>query len=449
MPKKTIIFPGANPSDSTETPQVANSQQLAGTKNPIRDNFETNLLSELERVLPGLPKKKMSKHQAIQLIQEPFRLATTKTSHEVVNGKPFTNVFSEYYCFNPEINQLDRVRKKHNRYPTVPQRKKKAKEFNDRINALLKSGWSFYVDERRATTECTLHDALNKYLVAIASLRKDTVRSYKSMVVIFQQWLIESRIKHVMGHDFSLPMAMRYLDSRIEKKGIGNNTYNNYRQKLGVAWSWMLQRGYVTTNVFTLVPIKKTEPKLRATYVAEVIRQDIKKYIHTIDSDLYTPLVLAYSCLLRPKELLNLQISCIDLTLQTITVPPEVSKNGKGRTITIPDTVLSYFESLNLEKHPQNWYIVGRKPNVLQPGPRPGHTNTLSERWRKMREFLGLAENIKMYSLRDTGITDLLGAVGIPGTNHQTNHSSLEITSKYFHKPKEAHPDVKEKGVQF
>lgn len=52
-----------------------------------------------------------------------------------------------------------------------------------------------------------------------------------------------------------------------------------------------------------------------------------------------------------------------------------------------------------------------------------------------MREALGLPTTYQFYSLKDTGITEMLEA-GVPAklVKELADHSSLEMTEKYTHK---------------
>jgi len=79
-----------------------------------------------------------------------------------------------------------------------------------------------------------------------------------------------------------------------------------------------------------------------------------------------------------------------------------------------------------------NWLIFSTdyKPDKVQKDSRySGRT------WNNMRKALGFSETYTFYSLKDTGITELLNS-GVPARIVQqlAGHSSIEMTEKYAHK---------------
>lgn len=71
--------------------------------------------------------------------------------------------------------------------------------------------------------------------------------------------------------------------------------------------------------------------------------------------------------------------------------------------------------------------------------------------WSKMREELDLPEEMQLYSLKDTGITDSLES-GIPTIDvmKQAGHHDLRITTRYAnHEDKKLASKTYEKGLRF
>ena len=139
---------------------------------------------------------------------------------------------------------------------------------------------------------------------------------------------------------------------------------------------------------------------------------------------------LCYRCFIRPKEILNLKIENVDYKNKMLTLSPHISKTHRERVIGIPDEIFDYFLSIkNLKKE---LFIFSKK---YKPGGILLNTKDVGYTWAKMRTELNLPTKYQFYSLKDTGITEMLDT-GVPTkiVKELAGHSSLSMTEKYSHK---------------
>jgi integrase len=74
-------------------------------------------------------------------------------------------------------------------------------------------------------------------------------------------------------------------------------------------------------------------------------------------------------------------------------------------------------------------YIVGED---LVPGPCKTSSNTPTNRWNKMRDTMGWTKDKVLYSLRDTGIVQLItDGLDLHFIMRQADHKSIETTNRY------------------
>lgn len=79
--------------------------------------------------------------------------------------------------------------------------------------------------------------------------------------------------------------------------------------------------------------------------------------------------------------------------------------------------------------YPADYYLFSDK---LEPGNRPIGTRWLTEHWQRMSKALKLNKDYTYYSLKDTGITEMLNKkVSNLAVRDQARHSSLAITDVY------------------
>ena len=158
--------------------------------------------------------------------------------------------------------------------------------------------------------------------------------------------------------------------------------------------------------------------------------------------------MLTYYTFIRPKEILMLKKYMINLKNQIIKLPANITKSGKPRTITIPDELKKYLLKIDFNKINDNEYIFSDK---FSPGKKRKDSRYIGKRWTRLREEIGLGKDLQFYSLKDTGIIDMLKSGISPEiVRDQAGHSSLEITNKYIKNYNlSANPEIKEKMNNF
>ena len=78
-----------------------------------------------------------------------------------------------------------------------------------------------------------------------------------------------------------------------------------------------------------------------------------------------------------------------------------------------------------------DYFLIGFNED-LAPDVRAVNKSYFQKSWERMRNATGLPKEMQLYSLRDTGLTDLLHAGVDPLTvQHHADHSSLDIQAIY------------------
>ena len=81
--------------------------------------------------------------------------------------------------------------------------------------------------------------------------------------------------------------------------------------------------------------------------------------------------------------------------------------------------------------YPGRFYLFGMNKDLL-PSDKRCALSAFRKKWDKMRTFLDLPQEMQLYSLRDTGMIDLLHAgVDELSVQHHFDHSDLSIQAIY------------------
>ena len=234
-------------------------------------------------------------------------------------------------------------------------------------------------------------------------------------------------------------IKLNFIKSVKERRAYAKGCINRLSEKLATGWNpWIEQE---CGNAFLL--FKDVIDKYR-TFLAKMQRdgryrqETIKSYSSYLRNMDYlknhNPYMLLasyilYYCFIRPAEMVGLRLNDISLKKQTIFVSDNISKNRKDGTITLPSKVIHLMLDLHIFNNPGDYYL-------FSDGFRPGKTKRSEKMFRDwwahhLRKDLKLSAQYKFYSLKDTGITNMLRHYDVLSVRDQARHSSILMTDIY------------------
>jgi integrase len=191
-----------------------------------------------------------------------------------------------------------------------------------------------------------------------------------------------------------------------------------------------------------IAPIaKRLYQKERSTIPSELIGK-IAEYCEENDKHFLLACYLLFYCFVRPVEMTRLRVKDFNVADSTLTIGADISKNKTTQTVTLPKKVLEYAISLGVLSAPLEDYVFSVK---LKPGEEQIDTKIFRDHWTKLRRKLNFKADMKFYSLKDTGVTEMLDN-NMPSISvrDQARHSSLAITDIYTRRKGSANNAIKE-----
>ncbi|MDR0941193.1 MAG: site-specific integrase [Bacteroidales bacterium] len=343
----------------------------------------------------------------------------------------------EYYVKHPVTHELFRRREKVTGYKTrygVREARQLLRIAVDRLNLKLSQGWNpFFVHEDGRLLE-PLHVVIEKFLKEKErELRPNTLRSYNSMIGKELLLWAQKNYPTITASTFSKNIAVRYMDF-IAEKGKSNISYNNTKKTLSSFFCWCVEKCYAKENPFAGIKSKRKEEKKRILVTADV-REQITAYLEKENNiGMQVALNLVYQSLLRPKEINEIRLKDVFLSEKYILVPGVVAKNHKERKATLSNATIELLQKLNIEKLPKDYFLLGgnQPGRSLIPHKQQADRNRINKNWVRLKKILKFPKEMQLYSLRDTGITDMLksGIDDLTVMQH-ADHHSLEMTTQY------------------
>lgn len=357
--------------------------------------------------------------------------------------------YIDYYVRDPYTQGKRRMRIKLNHIEGASARKAHARNLCQELNRKLSSGWNPLAETGHAQDWKTLREALALFL---AAKERDTNHSspktYAMFARVFGGWAKGEGLLTKGCSTFTKAHAYRFLDYVRDARGVSNNTYNNYILRGSIFCIWMVERSMRADNPFKGIKRLPRHEKFR-TLITEEERAQCLDWFQRNDPPMVTVCMFVFHCLLRPRsELLRIRVQDIDLVNGVVNVDGNKTKSKRIRRPAIPDVMLPYIATSPIMRAAPTDFVVGRG---LLPGPVKSGHNTVGNRWDAMRTALGWSKDKQLYSLRDTGIVQLIrDGLDLTYVMRQADHRDIATTNRYvqhyFHKGSE---EVRTKASAF
>lgn len=352
--------------------------------------------------------------------------------------------FVFWYNFNPETQQLERVRKTFNlnRIQDIDVRLAHGHMYAEMINSALKNGGNIFAPDAPVPLHIALQPGRKQFHTITAALeyalsrqlarvKPRSANSYNSVVQMFIRWLKKNRLDVLAPHELSPRIIQAYIDARLLKK-INPKTINTHNSYLHLMYEFLRKMGEVDINPFKNIDaLPETDSELFEVLTPAEL-QRISQHLNAMHPDfaLYTKFI--YYAAIRPYHIGQYQAQQIDYENRLIQTKGTTSKNRKTQYKQLLQPLHDALLRGGRHQLRGDYYIFGKdfKPSLQR-------YNSLSTRaaelWKKLViDELGI--NKKMYALKHTAAQMYLNNSSSPDVGwlqQQMEHSSLEETNIY------------------
>ena len=347
----------------------------------------------------------------------------------------------EYYVYNPVTMKMERQRirleKLSHQFKNRSQYKQMVMQLMMTLTGKLAGGWTPYGENQNVAEYTPINKAIEAYIADKSrDLRKASMVSYISVAKIFVEWLTTQNIHEMASHLLNQRTCQRFMDELRDRPKFNNNTYNTYLKKYRACFAWMVDRGYCKENPFEKIKTLKKQEKIRQLIPVDA-RETVVNHVRTSKHPNYEIVMhLIFTSLIRPSEIERLQVRDVDLKNKCIHIPANKAKTHKDRDAALSDTCIAMLIPL-LSKPGilPTWYLINSN---YECGPDPCYHGMFKKHWMKIRKECGLPDEMQLYSLKDSGITEMLEAgVSINQVKEAAGHADISTTNKYIGKDTE------------
>lgn len=343
-------------------------------------------------------------------------------------------VYVDFYAYDPISGDMRRKKIMIGRVKGRKAQRQYADGIIQRLTKKLLEGWNPWIDDSKASEYTSFDDVCQDYRMYIArltkedNLRSDSYSSYSSYMKIFEEWA-KKKIKYVFQLDKKL--ISNFLDYVFIDRDNSIQTRNNYLAWLRTFSTWLIQRGFLSTNPTEgLVLINKRNRNKNRTVINDHDLQRIHEYLEKNNKYFLLACYFLHYMFVRPTEMSWLRVGDISLDGPTLSLNGKRTKNRKNAVLTIPKKVMNLMFELKVLEQPASYYLFS---DSFKPGKERHDEKQFRDFWNNhLRKDLNLPSSLKFYSLKDTGITNMLkNKMDVLTVRDQARHSSISITDMY------------------
>lgn len=358
---------------------------------------------------------------------------------EVCWGKDCVTVC--FYAFDPESGTLRRKRIKLNRELKAVKGKRAQKEFVEgvceRIRNELHAGWNPWIQQSDALVYTSWEDMNERYKTYLVkqqnehNMREESVTSYMSYQRVLMRWVAEERKNVRYAYQFDKRLVDAFLDYIYIDKDNSIQTRNNYLSWIKSFSTWMLGKSFIDQDPTQGIPrMKIKKGSKNRDVIPDAVLQKIHDHLEKNNRHFLLACYLLHYLFVRPHEIAQLKIEDFSLQRKTLLIHGDVAKNWQDAVVTLPMHVINLMLDLDVFHSPGNYYLFSKE---FKPGKEFRSEKYFRDYWtRKLRKELKFSDRYKFYSLKDTGITNMLRAnTDVLSVRDQARHSSILITDIY------------------
>ncbi len=260
-----------------------------------------------------------------------------------------------------------------------------------------------------------------------------------------------AHIKSLLEETVNVKEKEYSRDPKSKIKKVSNNSRNKILNHISAIMDELMEWELIESNPVSKITRFDEEESIRHNPGTE---QEVKTIISELTAKhynfyIYVSLINYWG--IRPAEILNIQLSDVDMKKGIVTLKPRQTKGKKKyRVLPIIDFIKEDFIKMNFARLPKEYYLFGSYREAGQgnrgqgqfssdfiPAPTKLSRDTATKKWNTIvKQKLGI--DITMYSMKKYGANQKLEAgISVDAIQSTFGHSDKEMTAIYLTKQNE------------
>lgn len=363
-----------------------------------------------------------------------------------VNGKPSVLPNKRWYVYfyfrNPKTNKMEKFKDycKINTYKTVEERKQVGKAWVDSFTLMLNQGMNPFTKvpvKRKKETKTfeevtyTVKTAMQyAYDNKLGSWKKSTADDYKTRLGVFTEWIEKNKLENKNINELKEIHIVAFINWLIKPlpkgRGVGGTSQDNYKRCLSGLFGKLVKDKIISKNIVAEIDTKKDDPIKNTPFTGYEVKA-IRDYLLENDKQLYHYIQFVIYTFLRPREIIRLKVSDINLREKYLKVE---TKSERKKIKKLVGPVLDWLEEININNLPSDAHLFTNLGSYfVWTATEKSKVDHFGNRFAKVKEKLKFNGDYGIYSFRHTAAMDLFHAFMKQGmTEHESILKLMPIT---------------------
>jgi integrase len=334
-----------------------------------------------------------------------------------------------------------------------------AREWRKKLKAGWEPAWKIAATDISHLSRMTFLEAL-KFAMDNYSASTATKRAYQGTIDAIKKAARALQLEKAKASEMRRQHVKLLFQYCISKLGWSNAGFNKHLGYLHAILESLIEWEILEFNpAHKIKPLPVAETEKFIPYTPEE-KKRIQEFFFVHHYSFFVYFQVLYHTGIRPKEILALKISDINLAGKEIKIMPDLqeenSKTKKIRRPPINNHLLPFLRELHLEQFPPEYYVFGspfgpngnrgkgselggisgaRRPDYFRPSPTRVKRDTVTKLWKRLvmsPEPDGLGINKYHYAGKRTGGDDkILAGMDLDALKELYGHGSKFMTEKY------------------
>lgn len=364
-----------------------------------------------------------------------------KSFQQIIGWKPpvfhqASECYVSFLAFDPNIGKMRLKKIMLDHIKGKRQQRLYGTELIKKLTQKLLEGWNPWIEEEHPDEYLLFDDVCAKYKKYLAKLVKEggikpgTADNYKYKLNTLTKWISLKKVNVKYVYQFNKNVVGKFIDYIFIDKNNNLRTRNNYVGWLKSFSRFLISREYITKDPTVGIELTTKLGEKNREVIPDNILKRIRLRLEKENKYYLLACYILHYIFIRPHEMTYIKIKDLSEENETVSLSASHTKNGRNAVLTIPHHVMALMKELKIFSYPPNFYLFGKR---FRPGAKGIRPQRFREYWVTMvRDPLKLKKSYKFYSLKDTGITNMLKAnTDLLSVRDQARHSSVNITNIY------------------
>ena len=262
-------------------------------------------------------------------------------------------------------------------------------------------------------------------------LKQKSYSGYVGKTKVFSDYLKENNLSDLPMRKLPNEDLVKFFNKNLSTdKKLDRPTVKKYFESIKAVFAYALEMDEIEyIPAFKGIKFPPKGKDHSAALIPSDMLPRLLDDIYEHDKQLYIATMMEYYCGVRPgKEARLIKAGAFNLKEGVLKIEQSNAKTGKGRLITMADDLVEICKEYGVDKADPKLFVFGKNKSF---DTRPVSENMLRYRFNIFRDKHGLSKDVKLYTMKHQGASELIKIVDLKTIQDHLGHTNITSTQHY------------------